>query len=273
MLAASQLRAIISPILGIEGLDVGAATELGILVANGQAPENFESVAEATFMLMLVCLYDLHGTEQRLRRNEPRQKPADVRARMLRGKRVGIIGHGNVGRALISRLHGWDAHVLVHSRHASALPAHAASVSLDELLRDSDIVVVAASLNPTTRHLLDADRLDLMKPGAILINTARGPIIDEMALYERAVAGRFGKVALDVFEVEPLPADSPLRRLHDVILTPHSVAHTQESSAAIPRLAIENVRRVLRGEPPAIVQNPTILGDWVARWSRQAEAR
>lgn len=264
---ASRLHSIISPILGIEGIDVEAASAQGVLVANGQVSENFESVAEATFLLMLASLYDLHGAEARLRRNDPRLPTAQIRARMLAGKQVGIVGNGNVARGILRRLSSWDASAIVYARTPRELPGFARHGSLEEVLSTSDVVILAVSLNAETRKMLDATRLGLIKRGAILINTSRGGLIDEAALIEAARNGQFNKIALDVFEEEPLSPDSPLRELADTILTPHAIAQTQESAAAMPRLAVESVLRVLAGNAPDIVQNPDVLPRWRTRFS------
>jgi D-3-phosphoglycerate dehydrogenase len=138
-------------------------------------------------------------------------------------------------------------------------------VDLPTLLQSSDIVSVHVTLTHETRHLLGESELRLMRPEAYLINTARGGVIDEQALYhvlkERHIAG----AAIDVFEQEPLDPESPLRQLDNVLLTPHMVGHSQELMAAIPPTAAENVLRVLRHEPPLYVRNPQVLAAWRQR--------
>jgi len=117
--------------------------------------------------------------------------------------------------------------------------------------------------------MLDLNRLRLMKPDAVLINTARGGIIDEQALVRIAGERPGLRIALDTFAQEPLPIDSPLRTLPNVILTPHALGHTQESLDALPPAAIENVSRALRGELPLYVRNPEVIPAWTRRWSGQ----
>jgi phosphoglycerate dehydrogenase-like enzyme len=124
-----------------------------------------------------------------------------------------------------------------------------------------------ASLNSETEGLLNADRLHLLKPGAVLVNTARGAIIDEAALSEFARLRPDVRLALDTFTIEPLSLDSPLRSLPNAILTPHMVGHTQESIAAVPKTAIENVRRILAGQPPLYICNPEVIARWQSRWA------
>jgi phosphoglycerate dehydrogenase-like enzyme len=268
MSLAPQLRAVVSPFIGTEGFDEAAATALGIIVANGQVPENFLSMAESTILLILASLYALHWWEQQLRRSAPH--PRRVPGRMLRGRTIGIIGFGQIARALASRLEAWEVQIKTYiPRLRGPLPNGVTRVELEDLLRSSDVVCVLASLNNETRGMLDLNRLRLMKPDAVLINTARGGIIDEHALVQVASERPGLRIALDTFAQEPLPADSPLHALANTILTPHAIGHTQESLDALPAGAIENVTRVLRGELPLYVRNPDVIPAWRARWSAQ----
>lgn len=262
---ARGLRGIVSPITGIDSIDIAAATEHGVIVANGQVIENTESVAEATVLLLLAAMYDLHGTEAVLRQNLPR--PRVMKARMLKGKTVGLIGWGQISRAVAQRLSGWEAHIQASSRSRNiGNEDNIHFVSLGQLLRTSDVVCVLSTLNPDSAGLLNADRLRLLKQDAVLVNTARGAIIDEAALYRVACERPDLRLALDTFTVEPLPETSPLRELPNVILTPHQIGHTRESSDALPPAAIENIRRILAGELPLYVCNPEIKTQWQARW-------
>jgi D-3-phosphoglycerate dehydrogenase len=264
MEGAPRLRAVISPFIGTEGFDECAATDLGILIANGHTAENAESMAEATILLMLASLYDLHGSEAVLRGTMPR--PEHSRAFMLRGKTVGMIGYGKIARAVTTRLAPWGVRLLAWSRTADPAAAGVHWVSLDELLRTADVVCVLVGLNAGTRGLLDADRLRLMKPEAVLVNTARGGIIDEAALIG-LVSERPGmRIALDTFATEPLPADSRLRGLSNCILTPHMLGHTVESHAVLPGVAVEAISRILSGEPPLYLRNPAAIPRWRQRW-------
>lgn len=264
MLRAPRLRAALSPVTGIEGVDLAAATELTIAVGNTLVPESHESMAEATILLMLAALYDLRGAEHILRNNLPSRKPV---ATMAKGKTVGLIGFGQISQAIAERLAGWHLTLQTYvPRLRAPLPAHVKRVELEDLLRTSDVVMVLASLNAETRHMLNAERLALLKPGAVLINTARGAIVDEAALHRTAQEGRLRAIALDVFEAEPLPADHPFRELPNAILTGHSIGHTVDTIAAAPRIALENVARVLRGQPPLSLKNPDVLPAWQRRW-------
>jgi phosphoglycerate dehydrogenase-like enzyme len=264
MANAPRLRAAISPVTGIDGVDIAAATELGIAVGNVVVPESHESMAEATILMMLAALYDLRGSEFILRNNLPSRTPV---ARMAMGRTVGMVGFGQIARAIAARLSGWGMVLqTVAPRLRTPLPNYVKRVELEELLRTSDIVLVLASLNAQTRKLLNADRLAMLKQGAILVNTARGAIVDEAAMYRLAKAGHLRAIAVDVFETEPLATDHPLRELPNAILTGHCVGHTVDTTDAQPRFALESVARVLRGEPPLSLKNPDVLSAWQQRW-------
>lgn len=271
MTKASCLRAIVSPFSGTEGFDEHAATELGIVIAHGSPPENFESMAEATVMLMLESLYDLRQTEAIFRANLPR--PSPPLARMIKGKTIGLIGFGNVARAVARRLEGWQVDIQIYSRQLkSSLPPGVKQVNLDHLLRTSDVVSIHVRLNDETRGMLDRSRLQLLKPDAVLINTSRGAVVDEAALIELALERPDFKIALDVFQTEPLPPDDPLRKLPNAILTRHMVGHTKESIHALRNTAVENVARVLSGQLPLYLRNPEVIPLWTSRWrNSQAE--
>jgi phosphoglycerate dehydrogenase-like enzyme len=256
---APRLRAIVVPGLGYEGVDVEAATRRGIVVANGQVSENIDTVAEAAIMFMLMALYDVHGAEQRLR--EDRRSSGPSRTHMLRGRTVGVIGYGAIARAFIDRLRNWGVTILVNSRshQVPADPDHAIEfVGLEDLLARSDVVVPLVALVPATHHLLDRARLAAMHEGAVLVNLSRGGVIEEAALADPAVAGRLHAIALDVFEREPLPADSPLREIPHAILTGHDIARTRENIDALFQRAIDNILTALAGGMPLTALNPDL---------------
>lgn len=260
---APKLRAVISPWTGTDGFDEQAASDLGIIVGNGQVPENAESMAEATIMMMLSCLYDFNESQRRLRANVP--NPADLTARMLKGKTVGFIGYGGIAKEMTARLSGWGVRLQAHTPRPPAAPG-VTFMGLDELLATSDVICVLAPLNAGTRNLLSAARLAATKPGAILVVSSRGGIVDETALHDLTQRGHFSAVALDVFETEPLPRDSALRDLDKAILTPHCVGLTRESRVRLIETGVANVMRVLSGEAPLYIRNPQILDAWRARW-------
>jgi len=263
---APRLLGIVSPFIGTEGIDEAAATELGIIVANGQVPENFLSMSESTIMLMLASSYSLHWWERQLHDNLPH--PPKVPGRMLRGRTIGMIGFGQIARGIAARLSGWEVRLQTYMpRMRTALPPGVERVSLDELLRTSDVVCVLAPLSTETRGMINLERLRLMKHDAILINTARGGIVDEAALAQLASERPDFRIALDTFAEEPLPANSPLRSIRNAILTPHAIGHTQESIDALPPAAVENVCRILDGELPPYLRNPDVIEKWRRRYA------
>jgi phosphoglycerate dehydrogenase-like enzyme len=262
-----RLRAVISPIAGIEQIDLKAASELGIIVGRGQTPENTQGMAECTVLLMLAAIYDLHGLEQVLRNGVAR--PTWPPGRLLKGKTIGLIGFGKIARGVCERLTPWGVAIKVHSRYPLDYSAPCVNAcSLEELLATSDVVSLHTTLRPDTRHLINAERLRQMKRGVILINTSRAGLVDEAALVAAVKQGIVGKVALDALDPVPLPANSPLRELPDAILTPHMLGHTQEGALNFIATAIESIRRVLRGEPPVYVCNPEFVEAWRSRWSK-----
>jgi len=260
--AMPRLRGIVSPILGYDWIDVAEATRRALPVVNGEAPENRESMAEATIMLVLVLLYRLHDTQAQMRAPDPGPAP---RRRMLKGRTIGIIGSGGIARQIVRRLAPWEAVLQVHTRVASPDLPGVRLVDLDHLLSTSDVVIVMTSLDAGSRHLLDAERLRRLKRGALLINTARGGLIEESSLVEALRSGHIAAAALDVFEVEPLPAAHPLRELANVILTPHAVGHTVELHEAIARTAVDNVLHLLHGRLPDSCRNREIEKHWMER--------
>lgn len=258
--AMPALRAIVSPLLGYDWIDVDEATRRGIPVVNAEIPESRQSMAEATIMLVLALLYRLRDTEAQLRFGAERVQ----HRRMLKGRTLGIVGYGGISREIIRRLEPWQPRLLVHTRALTAGEANVEFVSLEHLLHASDIVLLMTRLSEGNRHLLDRRLLRSMKPGVLLVNTARGGLVDEAALVEALESGHVGAAALDVFELEPLPEDHPLRRLPNVILTPHAVGHTDEALDAIPRMAAANVQQLLGCQLPASCKNKVVEAAWRA---------
>ena len=261
-----RLRALLSAVTGVEGFDIAAATARGVMVGNGQTELNYTGMAESTVLLILAALYDFNHTQTLLREN--RQRPSPLRARPLKGRTVGFIGFGKIAQETAVRLAAWDMRMICAAHrpnpHMDAL--HVEQVELETLLASADIVSLHCSLNAQTHHLLNASRLALMKSDAILVNTARGALIDEEALIEALRAGRIGGAALDTFAVEPLPPESGLRDLHNVILTPHMIGHTNEGNLTLMENAWHSICNVARGEAPVFLKNPEITERWRAKF-------
>ena len=266
--SAPKLRAIIAPTTGTEGVDMAAASELGIIVGNGQTVENYTSMAEAAVMLTLVSLYDIKSSEDHLRSKFNR--PSGPPGLMLRGKTIGILGLGKIGQTVCRLLQPWGATLQAVVRSERDVPEGVSIRPLETVLETSDVIIVLLALNDQTRGLLDEARLRRTQRNCVLINIARGGIIDEAALCKLVIDGHFRHVALDVFDEEPLPADSPLRQLPRTTLTPHCVGHTAETVASFPDAAMTNIVNVLRGSLPAYVRNPDAAATWSARWANQS---
>jgi phosphoglycerate dehydrogenase-like enzyme len=254
--AMTRCRLIQMPSVGFDVVDHRAAAELGIPVANA-AGYNRQAVADWTLMAMLELLRMGAWRDRRMR--EGAWPKWDRLGRELGSLTVGIVGLGNVGSAVAARLRGFGARILFHDIVPRSCEG-AEPVGLDELLRRSDVVCIHTVLDNDTRGLVGTRALGLMKPGAYLVNAARGPIVDEAALTEALTSGHLAGAALDVFEVEPLAADSPLRGLDNVYLSPHVAGITVESEAFLLQVVRENVVRVLDGEEPMNVVNNVVAG-------------
>lgn len=260
--AAPRLCGIASCVSGTDGIDLHAASERGVLVAHGPTPQNFRGMAEAAVLLLLHLMYDLDGTREDLRARRPRPEP--LRARLLQGKRVGLLGWGRIAQTLATLLSTWEVELLVHSRRGQVeVPPHARCVDLPTLLYESDAVCVLAGAEAGAPPLVGRAELARMPPHAYLINLSRGSTVDEAALTEALRAGALGGAALDVFATEPLPADSPLRTLPNVVLTPHHVGHTREGDASLGPALVANVAALLDGRVPPLVRNPQATPRWL----------
>jgi len=267
--AAPRLVGIVNPTIGLDTVDLEAADDNGIIVGHGAVPENYQSMAEATVMLMLALMYNLHGSEDVLRGRRPKPRPGahEATSRMVKGSTIGLIGLGRIGRAVAERLQPFGARLIAYSPSLGAhnAPPGVTAVSLDDLLRSSDLVGLFVALDAGSRHMINEAAFSKMKDGAYLVNVARGDVIDEAALIRALQNNKLAGAALDTFSVEPLPADSPLRLLDNVILTPHMVGTTRESFAALAPAAIDNILRILDSELPRHCKNPHVADAWHRR--------
>ena len=249
-------RLIQMPAVGFDVIDHRAAAEFGIPVANS-AGYNRDSVADWTVMATIALLRHSFWGDRAMRAG--RWGPGDrMREEMLGHElgamTVGIIGLGNVGAAVAHRMAAFGPRIIF----TDAVPrqsTEAERVDLDTLLRQSDVICVHTPLDVDTKALIDGTALAKMKPGSILINAARGPIVDEQALVQALLSGHLGGAGLDVYETEPLPADSPLRKLDNVVLAPHAGGATFEADARLIEVVGDNLLRVLDGLPPLNVVN------------------
>jgi D-3-phosphoglycerate dehydrogenase len=246
--------------IGVDMIDLDAATERGILVCN-TATYCLDEVSNHAMGLLLMLNRGLLQDVDALR-SGGWFRSTSVPPRRLTGQRLGLVGLGNIGRLVAHKARAFGLEVVAYDPYLRGRETQMDGtqlVDLDELLACADFVSVHCPLNASTHHLLGERELALMKPTAFLINTARGPIVDEMALVAALGERRLAGAGLDVFETEPLPLDHPLRQLDNAILTPHSASWSVESSAECRRVAVEHVVTVLRGGVPSDVVNRAVL--------------
>jgi phosphoglycerate dehydrogenase-like enzyme len=246
--------------VGYDSVDVPAMTKAGVLVANtpNAVPRPVATIA-LTFILALA-----HRllAKDRITREGRWSERLEHMGTGLTGRTLGVIGAGRIGKELLRLARVFDLKLLAADPYAETLELAyigARHVPLDELMRDSDFVVVACLLNEETRGLVGARELALMKPSAFFVNVARGPVVDEKALYEALAARRIAGAGLDVFEQEPTPADNPLLKLDNVIVAPHALAWTDELFGNIARTAIAALLAVHNARRPQFLVNPAAL--------------
>ncbi len=259
MAGAPALRGIVRWGVGVDAIDLEAATTRGVVVANTPGT-NTQAVADYVLGLMLVLARPLC---------EGRVKLASGGWYELRGvelyrKTLGIVGFGAIGQAVARRARGFDMRLLAYDPHVSDdafARAGADRATLTDLLRQADLVTLHAALTPESRGMLGAAELGLMKPGAYLINAARGGLLDEDALIRALDEGRLGGAGLDCFATEPLPAEHPLRRHPRCFGTPHNAFNTVETAERTNRLVAEAVIDLYSGRRPRFVVNPEVYGE------------
>jgi D-3-phosphoglycerate dehydrogenase len=271
--SAPRLRGVVFPTIGTEAVDLADAHELGLIIGHGPTQENLIGMAESTVMLIAALFLDLPGKERMTRLNLPRPTQKAMKARLVHGKTIGLIGLGRIARGVAERLAPWNVRILAVDPYVppQTLPRGIELVDLPTLLSESDLVSVHVTLTDETRHMIGANELQLMKPTAYLVNTARGNAVDEQALVGALQNGRLAGAALDVFEKEPLPPDSPLRELDNVILTSHIVGHVAEMHESFLDTALQNITRILEGELPLHVRNPDAIPAWKNRLQHMSE--
>ena len=241
--AARHLKVISKWGTGIDSIDASAAARLGILVCN--TPDAFtDCVADSTLGYILNFARRLFLMDQDMRRGKWNKRDAVT----LRECMLGVIGVGNIGKAVARRAVAFGMTVVgadpVSVPQSFLDETGLKLVSLPELLKSSDFVTLHCDLNPTSYHLIDRRQLELMKSSAYLINTSRGPVVNERALVDALRSGQIAGAALDVFETEPLPSDSPLRELNNCLLAPHN---SNSGSAAKKRVHESTIQNLLAG--------------------------
>ena len=251
--AATKLKHIQHQGVGYNNIDLDASREKGITI--GLTPEGTSiPVAEHVFLLILSLYRKLFEARQSLRDGKWLQWELRPHSFDLVGKTVGIVGLGRIGRELATRLRAFGCDVIytdaVRASEVDELNLGVLFVEWEDLLKQSDIVSLHVPLLPETRNLIGARELEMMKANAILINAARGGLIDEAALIDALKKGQIAGAGLDVFEQEPPPTDHPLLFLDNVVAVPHIAAGTRDAYATKMRAAFANMQRVARGEEP-----------------------
>ncbi len=263
---AARLRIVANLAVGYDNLDLAALTDAGIAASNTADVLN-ESVADYTWALLLGAARRVSAAERWLRAGH--WQATEFKAWLgldVRGRTLGILGMGRIGQAIAQRASGFGMSLIYHNR--SRLPAAqeggARYVDKQQLLREADFLVLALPLTTHSRHAIGGPELALMKPQAVLVNIARGGIVDDAALAEALAEGRLGGAALDVFENEPA-VHPRLLELDNVVLSPHIASASTDTRRAMTAMAVDNVLALFghgphAGRPPSIL-NPDVLAD------------
>jgi glyoxylate reductase len=256
-LATSGLRALATVSVGLDHIDLDAADRHQIPIA--YTPDVLtEATADLTFALLLAAARRLGEAERYLRAGRWTVWSFDLLLGTdVFGKTLAVIGGGRIGRAVARRAEGFSMDVVMVGRDRGELEA---------ALRRADFVVVTVPLSEQTRQLIGTDELALMKPGAILVNSSRGPVVDERALAEALRSGHLGGAGLDVFEREP-QVEPLLLECENAVLVPHIGSATTETREGMARLACRGLAQILRGERPPNLANPQVWDRWAHRWA------
>ena len=260
--AAPRLRVISNLAVGYDNIDVAAATARGILVCNTPGVLT-ETTADLAWALIMAAARRVVEADRYLRAGRWRSwSPQLMLGQDIHGAVLGIVGMGRIGQVVARRARGFGMTILYadpEPRPEIEQETGARRVSLETLLRESDFVTLHTPLTEETRHLIGAAQLRAMKRTAVLVNTARGPIVDEEALAEALREGRIFGAALDVFAEEPIRPDSPLLGLENVVLLPHIGSASVATRRRMATMAAENLIAGLKGQRPAHLVNPEVL--------------
>ena len=241
--------------VGLDALDLDAIKERNIPLYVNQGV-NAESVAEHALLLMIACLRKLPTINSNTKNGIWKKQEQGVQTAELRSKAVGIVGMGNIAKTLVGLLKPFKVNILYYNlarmNEKFESENNMRFVGLEELLRSSDIITIHCALTPETKNLINTETLCFMKDGAILINTARGEIVDPAAVAEALKTGKLSYAAFDVHAQEPIPEDYPLKDIENVILTPHIAGVTADSFRAMMHNAFRNIECFDKGELDAI---------------------
>jgi D-3-phosphoglycerate dehydrogenase len=268
--ALEGLKVVARTGVGYDVIDVRAATELGVVVVN--IPDIWvREVANHALALLLAWNRKIITLDRQVHAGVWSAGVPGERTGALHGETVGIVGLGNIGSAFARRVAAFETTVIAHDPYVDDARFAALGVervSLEALAERADYVSVHTLLNEETRHLIGEAFFRRMKPTAILINTSRGPVVDEAALAKALAEKRLAGAALDVWEQEPIAADNPLLRMDNVIATPHAAYFSTAAVAQVPRRCGEELARALTGRRPLNVVNPEVYAPGAVRRAR-----
>ena len=256
--AGSQLKVVSNHAVGFDNVVVPDATVRRVPVGNTPGILT-DATADFAFALLMSAARRVTEAERYLRNGKWKTwGPSILLGADFVGKTLGLVGFGRIGRAVAKRAAGFDMRVIYYDRDST--PEHGATSvnSLDELLRESDFVSLHTPLNDSTRHMVNAEFLGKMKSNAILVNTSRGPVVDQNALYQALKSNQIFAAALDVTDPEPLPMDSPLLTLENCLIAPHIASASEKTRDDMARLAANNLIAGLKGERLPHCVNPDV---------------
>jgi glyoxylate reductase len=261
--AARRLRVVSNVAVGYDNIDVAAATHRGILVANTPGVLT-ETTADLAFALLMAAARRIVEGDRAAHEGRWRTwHPSFLLGQDVHGATLGIVGLGAIGMAVARRARAFGMRVLYHDRvrrPEGEVELDARFVPFEELLGEADFVTVHVPLSEETHHLFGRSEFARMKPTAVFVNTARGPVVDEAALHDALQRKEIASAAIDVTEVEPLPMGSPLLRLPNLIITPHIASASVATRGRMADMAVDNLLVALRGELPQHCVNPDAAG-------------
>lgn len=249
-----RLRVVANMAVGYDNIDIAAARERGIIVTNTPGVLN-ETTADLTFALMMATARRLVESAEFVKQGKWKTwSPMLLTGPDIYGATLGVIGMGRIGEAVVRRAKGFAMNILYYNRNRKPEAEQELGIKyalMDDLLQKSDFVVVLTPLTPETRHLIGPRELSMMKPSAVLINTSRGPVVDEQALYDALRQKTIWAAGLDVFEQEPIGPDHPLLQLDNLVALPHIGSASIATRRKMAVMAAENLVAALTGKEPA----------------------
>jgi glyoxylate reductase len=258
--AGEQLKVISNHAVGFDNIDVPAATARKIPVGN--TPDVLtDATADFSFALMMAASRRLMEADRYVREGKWKTwGPMILLGMEMKGATLGLVGFGRIGKAMARRASGFDMRVIYYDPKAknSYTEGNATQVDFETLLEESDFISLHIPLTPDTRHLIDAEAFSKMKTNAVLVNTSRGPVVDLDALYDALKSERIFAAALDVTEPEPLPMDSPLLTLDNLVIAPHIASAGKVTREKMSWMAAKNLLSGLKGDPLPNCVNPQV---------------